>query len=222
MEAELFVKPILGLPNTDCDAGVAIAEVNEKVGSDDGTMDDPNATGALLGAAAEAVDPTNENPVEDVPEAGAEDAAKGNPVEDDVGAAAEAADATKENPAERDVEAGTEAVDAGKENPVEGDVVAAREAVDAAKDDPVEEDVELNVEPNMEDFAGCQLEPNKLEVVPPMGLLELASEEGAEAPTPKAVLELKAGVDAANGELPEDKAVLPANPNDGDEVDELN
>ena len=35
-----------------------------KVGPDDATMDDPNATGALLGAAAEAVDAANGNPVD--------------------------------------------------------------------------------------------------------------------------------------------------------------
>lgn len=213
----------LGLPNTGCDVGVAMAEVNEKVGPDDATMDDPNATGALLGAAAEAVDAANGNPVEgDAP-----DAAKGNPVEDVVEAATEDVDAAKENPDEGDVMVGTEVVDDnGKENPVEGDVVAATEAVDAATDDPIDEDEELNVElePNIGDFEGCQ-EPNKLEVVLPMALLELASAEEAEVPSPKAAPEFKglaAGVDTANDELPEERAVLPANPNDGDGADELN
>nr|POE53855.1 hypothetical protein CFP56_76679 [Quercus suber] len=158
-------------------------------------MDDPNATGALLGAAAEAVDATNGNPVEgDAP-----DAAKGNPVGDVVEAATEDVDAAKENPDEAGVMVGTEVVDddgnIGKENPVEGDVVAATEAVDAATDDPIDEDEELNVElgPNIGDIEGCQ-EPNKLEVVLPMALLELASAEEAEVPSPRAAPEFKHSV----------------------------
>lgn len=210
----------LGLPNTGCDVGVAMAEVNEKVGPDDATMDVPNATGVLLGEAAEAVDAANGNPGEgDAP-----DAAKGNPVEDVVETATDE-DAVKENPDEGGVMAGTEVVDDnGKENPVEGDVVAATEAVGAATDDPIDEDEELNVEleTNIGDFEGCQ-EQNKLEVVLPMALLELASAE--EVASPKAAPELRglaAGDDTANDELPEERAVFPGNSNDGDGADELN
>lgn len=132
----------------------------------------------------------------------------------------EAVDAAKENGIEGDVVAETEAIDAVKGNPVEG----VAEAVDDEKGNPVEEDVELKEEPNIGDLAGCQLEPNKLEVVLLMALLELASEEEAEEPSPKGAAELKtlaAGAEAANRELPEAKAVFPVTPNDGVDADEL-
>lgn len=137
-------------------------------------------------------------------------------------AATEGADAPNENTDEGDVaEAAAAAVDAVKRNPVDGDVVAGTDAVDAGKDNPAEEDVELKVEPNIWfGFVDCQLEPNKLEVVPPI-VLVLASEEEAEEPTPKAAPELKsfaAEVEAANRELPE----FAANPKDGDDEFELN
>ena len=103
-------------------------------------------------------------------------------------------------------------------NTVDGDVVAGTDAVEAGKDNPAEEEVELKLEE-------CQLEPNKLEVVPPMALLFLASEEEAEELSPKAEPELKslaAEVEGAKRELPEEKDVLPANPKDGDNEVELN
>jgi len=112
-----------------------------------------------------------------------------------------------------------------KKNPVDGDVVAGTDAVDA-EDNPAEEEVELKAEPNIGfDFVDCQLESNKLVVVPPMALLVLASEEEAEEPSPKAAPELKSfaeEVEAANRELPEERAVFPANPKDGDDEVELN
>lgn len=204
--------------------------MNEKVGPDDEPVFNPNTTDALLVTAAgvdaaNAVDDANAKPVEEeVDAAAAVDAVKGNTVEGDE-AATEAGDAMKENPVEGNAVVGTEAVEAGKENAVMGDVVPATGAVDAAKDEPAEADLELNAEVNKEDLVGCQLELNKLEVVPPMALLELASEEEAEELTPKEVPELEspeAGVEAANRELPEEKAVFPANPNETDGTDELN
>lgn len=228
------MKPKLGLPKTGCDEGAAIAEVNEKVGPDDVPIDDPNSTGGLLVTEAEGADAANENPDEgDVVAAAAVDVVKGNTVEDEL-AAAEAVDTAQEKPADGDVAAGTKVVDAGKENnvvagidagkekPVEGVVVAATEAVDAEKEEPAEADIELNAEPKIGGFVGCQLELNKLEEEPPMALLEFASGEEAEEPSPKAEPELKslAVVEAENRELPEEEAVLPANPNEG--ADELN
>jgi hypothetical protein len=112
-----------------------------------------------------------------------------------------------------------------KKNPVDGDVVAGTDAVDA-EDNPAEEEVELKAKPNIGfDFVDCQLESNKLEVVPPIALLVLASEEEAEELSPKAAPELKSfaeEVEAANRELPEERAVFPANPKDGDDEVELN
>lgn len=192
--------------------------MNEKVGPDDELVLDPNTTGEPLATAAgvDAANAVDANPVEgEVDAAAAVAAVKGNTVEGDE-AATEAVDAMKENPVEGDAVVGTEAVDAGKENPVMGDVVAATGAVDAAKDEPAETDLELDAELNIEDFIGCQLEPNTLEVP-----LDLASEEL----NPKVVPELEsseAGVEAANRELPDEKAVLPANPNEADGTDELN
>lgn len=216
------MKPELGLPKTGCDEGAAIAGVNEKVGPDDAPIDDPNTTGAMPVTevegvdAANAVDAANENPVEGDVVAGTEavDAGKENPVEGNVVAGTEALDAGKENTDEGNVVAGTEAVDAEKEKPVEGVVIAATEAVDAEKDEPAEVDIELIAEPKIGGFVAGQLELNKLEAEPSMALLELASGEEAEP-------ELKslAVVEAENRELPEEKAVFPANPNEG--ADEL-
>jgi hypothetical protein len=111
-----------------------------------------------------------------------------------------------------------------KGNPVDGDVVAGTDAVDA-EDNPAEEEVELKAETNIGfDFVDCQPEPNKLEVAPPMALLVLASEEEAEELSLKAAPELKsfaAEVEAANRELPEEKAVFLANPKDWDDEVEL-
>lgn len=102
-------------------------------------------------------------------------------------------------------------------------VVEAAEPVDTPKEKP-EEDDELNVEPNA-DLPGCQVEsPNKLEVAPLLEMVVLAAEDEADVPSPKEVPELKTFVAELEGnmELPEENAVFPFNPNDGDDADDPN
>lgn len=112
-------------------------------------------------------------------------------------------------------------------------LVGAAETEDAPKENPVDWDPVLNVEPKMEDFGGCQLDANKLEVAPPAPT-ELVSVEGAEELTPKLVLEPNTfeGVEEPNRELLEVeepntelldvKDVIPEVPKLGDELDEPN
>lgn len=106
-----------------------------------------------------------------------------------------------------------------------------RESPDEDKDD------ELNVAPNG-DLLGCQLDPNKVELVLVLELKEFPVEEEAEVLSPKVVPEFKtfmAGLEE-NNELPEEKegldegdekllkekVVFPVNPYDGEDADEPN
>lgn len=109
--------------------------------------------------------------------------------------------------------------EAVEELPKENAVVLDVE--DPPKENPVDGDVELNVEPNMGDFAGGQLD--RLGVEPLLELTALASEEEAEpfpiiAPEPN---RLEAEVEPKR-ELPLDKVVLPATAKDGEDVEEPN
>lgn len=124
---------------------------------------------------------------------------------------------------------------------MEGELTEATEAFDVPKENPDEDDV-LNVEPNG-DLLGCQLDPNRVELVPLLEVTELTAEEEAEVLSPKVVPELKtlvAGLEEGNKELPEEKTALaagldegneellkekagfPVNPNDRDDADEPN
>jgi len=114
-------------------------------------------------------------------------------------------------------------VDDPKENP---GVDEDDELKDEPKENPEEgEDVELNEEPNG-DLLGCQLEsPKTEELVPLLELTGLASEEAAGVLCPEVVPALKMFVgelEEVNNELPEAKPVLPVNPNNGADADELN
>lgn len=112
-------------------------------------------------------------------------------------------------------------VDDPKENP---GVDEDDELKDEPKENPEEgEDVELNEEPNR-DLLGGQLEsPNTVELVPLLELTALAS-EAAGVICPEVVPALKMSVAELeeNKELPEAKSVLPVNPNNGADADELN
>lgn len=119
----------------------------------------------------------------------------------------------------------TEGVDATKENP---EVDEDDELKEELKENPEEgEDDELKEEPNGDDLLGCQLEsPNTEELVPLLELTGLASKEEAGALCPEVVPALKmlvvAEFEEGNNELPEEKAVFPVNPNNGDDADEPN
>lgn len=99
------------------------------------------------------------------------------------------------------------------------------EGVDDPKGNPEVDGVELKEVPKG-DLVGCQLEiPNEAELVPLLELTGLASKEGAAAPCPEVVPELKmfvAGLEEGNDELPEEKAAFPVNPNNGDDAEEPN
>lgn len=94
--------------------------------------------------------------------------------------------------------------------------------VDDPKEIPVADGVELKEVPKG-DLLGCQLEiPNEVELVPLLELTGLASEEGAAVLCPEVVPELKmlvAGLEEGKDELPEEKAALPVNPNNGDDAE---
>jgi len=113
-------------------------------------------------------------------------------------------------------------VDDPKENP---GVDEDDELKDEPKENPEEGvDAEVNEDPNT-DLLGCQLEtPNTEEVVPLLELTALASEEAAGVLCPEVVPALKTFVAELeeNNELPEAKPVLPVNPNNGADADELN
>ena len=78
-------------------------------------------------------------------------------------------------------------------------------------------------EPNIGVLGACQLEPNVPEAMPLLELKELVSEEEElipnVAPKPKG---LATDADDPKTELPEEKVVFPASPNDGDDADEEN
>lgn len=110
-----------------------------------------------------------------------------------------------------------------KENP---GVDEDNELKEEPKENPEEgEDDELKEEPNG-DLLGCQLEsPNTEELVPPLELTGLASEEAAGVLFPEVVPALKmfvAELEEENNELPEEKVVLPVNPNNEADADEPN
>lgn len=73
----------------------------------------------------------------------------------------------------------------------------------------------------MEEPGDCQLEPKTPEVELFAELLELATEEEDESPKVEPELKVLDPVaEEANREPPEEKAVFPANPNEGDDADE--
>lgn len=75
----------------------------------------------------------------------------------------------------------------------------------------------------MGDSGDCQLEPKTPEAVLFAELLELATEE--EEDSPKVAPELKGldpAAEEAKREPPDEKAVFPANPKEGDDADETN
>ena len=101
-------------------------------------------------------------------------------------------------------------------------LVGALEAVDAPNENPVDGDVEFNVETNAADLAGCQLVPNKLGVVPLLEQMELVSDKEAEEPSPVDLIVNSLAAVEPGMELPEARVVVPANPKDGEEVEEPN
>lgn len=88
--------------------------------------------------------------------------------------------------------------------------VGAEVAKDAPHDNPADKDV---VEANAGDLGDCQLEPNMPGAVL---LLELASNEGAEEPSPVLAPELN----RLGAEVEPNCPVLPDNPNDGEAADD--
>ncbi|GAU36424.1 hypothetical protein TSUD_19590 [Trifolium subterraneum] len=108
-----------------------------------------------------------------------------------------------------------------------GELVEA-DGVDAPKGNPEvdEDDDELKGVPNGDDLLGCQLGiTNEVEFVPLLEITGLASKEGAAVLCPEVVPELKvfvAGLEEESDELPEEKAVFPVNPNNGDDAVDTN
>lgn len=110
-----------------------------------------------------------------------------------------------------------------KENP---GVDEDNELKEEPKENPEEgEDDELKEEPNG-DLLGCQLEsPNTEELMPLLELTGLVSEEAAGVLCPEVVPALKlfgTELEEENNELPEEKAALPVNPDNGADADEPN
>jgi hypothetical protein len=103
------------------------------------------------------------------------------------------------------------------------------DGVDAPKENPEvdeDDDDELKGVPNGDDLLGSQLGiPKEVEFVSLLELTGLASKEEAAVLCPEVVPELKifvAGLEEGSDELPEEKAVLPVNPNNGDDADDPN
>lgn len=97
-------------------------------------------------------------------------------------------------------------------------VVLAAEV--AVKENPVD-GVELK--PNTGDFGGCQPEPNTLDVLLLLELTKLLSDK-EEEPSAGVVPELNglAEIVEPKGALPEERVVLPVNPNEGEDPEEPN
>lgn len=77
-------------------------------------------------------------------------------------------------------------------------------------------DVELTSEPNMTEFAGCQLAPNKLGIISLLELTPLALEEEAEfcPETTSKSNSLEAEIELER-EIPLEKVVFPVTKNNG-------
>lgn len=111
------------------------------------------------------------------------------------------------------------------DDPNTGALLVAAEDADAPNENTVEGDAELNTEPNTGVLGLCQLEPNRLVVVPLLELIELASNVEVAEPNPNDGIEPNGAateVEEPNIELLEEKEGFAAKPNDEDDAVEPN